>query len=190
MQNLWLTHPQLIAAVTALKSGGVIAYPTEGVWGLGCLPDNQQALERILVLKQRPVHKGVILVADSFERVADYIGDISAQERLRLQQSWPGPNTWLVPHSGKAGAWITGQHQLLALRVSVHPVVQALTQLAESALVSTSANPQGLAPAANAEQVTAYFGSQIDVLAPGDVGANGKPTSIRDLRTNQLLRPA
>jgi len=190
MTNPWLTHPDILAAVEAVKAGGVIAYPTEGVWGLGCLPNNEQAVARILKLKHRAVEKGLILVAADINQVIPWLDTLDSAQLGLLSETWPGPNTWLVPHANKVPAWITGEHEKVALRVSAHPIVQALCLLLDSTLVSTSANPQGAPAAMSAMEVSAYFGADIDALAPGDLTKPGRPSVIRDLITGVEIRPA
>jgi L-threonylcarbamoyladenylate synthase len=189
MVNTWLDHPDVADAVQALRAGGVIAYPTEGVWGLGCLPENQRAVQKILALKGRSEDKGLILVAAELNQVIPMLATLNSDQLAVLQGSWPGPNTWLVPHANRVPRWITGRHDKVALRVSDHPVVQALSTLVGSAIVSTSANPQGLPAAMSASEVMTYFAGQLDAVAPGDVGARGRPSVIRDLLTGVEVRP-
>ena len=129
-------------AARAIRAGAVIAYPTEAVWGLGCDPWNEEAVYRLLALKERPMHKGLILVADDIGQFDFLLDDLPEIWQERLAGSWPGPNTWLVPHQGRLPAWITGRHASVALRVSDHPLVRALCALT-GPLVSTSANPAG-----------------------------------------------
>ena len=92
------------AAVTALRKGGVIAYPTEGVWGLGCDPRDEAAVLRLLALKQRAVDKGLILIASDEAQLADFVdmSPLDAATREVVRASWPGPNTWIVPASSTA----------------------------------------------------------------------------------------
>src|SRR5690606_18310794 len=132
-------------AATALRSGGVIAYPTEAVWGLGCDPRNEAAVLRLLALKQREVDKGLILVGASEAQLTPYIDMLAldAAQRAAVLASWPGPHTWIVPASTQAPAWITGTHTGIAVRVSAHPTVIALCDAFGGALVSTSANRAG-----------------------------------------------
>ncbi|AFU99631.1 L-threonylcarbamoyladenylate synthase [Simiduia agarivorans] len=189
MSNPWLQDPQLIAAAEAIKAGGVVAYPTEGVWGLGCLPEDTQAVNRILDMKGRSPEKGLILVAANLNQVSPWLDTLSSREMAQLRESWPGPNTWLVPHQGKVPVLVTGIHDKVAIRVSAHPVVQALCELCGSALVSTSANPQGAPAAVNEQEVRAYFGASLDALAPGEVQTPGKASRIRDLETGAEIRP-
>lgn len=188
MTNPWLDHPQLQQAARAILAGGVVAYPTEGVWGLGCLPGNEAAVGRILALKGRSVDKGLILVAGDEAQFAPLLTDLDSHQRATLSASWPGPNTWLIPHSDRVPCWISGQHPKVALRVSDHPVVQALCTLCNSPLVSTSANPQGLPSALTAKEVSDYFSDGIDALSPGETGGRGRPSVIRDLLSGQAVR--
>ncbi len=173
-----------------MAQGDVVAYPTEAVWGLGCDPFNEQALYKILLLKQRPYEKGVILVAANMAQFAPFLTDLSKAERSALELSWPGPNTWLVPDNGYCPPWIRGQHKAVALRVSAHPVVAALCDHFGGPIVSTSANPSGLNAAKTVLQVRRYFRGQPLVYAPGQVGNNLRPTQIRDLRTGSVIRSA
>jgi L-threonylcarbamoyladenylate synthase len=179
-------HPRVRLAALELARGGVVAYPTEGVWGLGAHPFNRHAVEKILGLKNRPVDKGLILVAAHINQLDFILRHLSAEQRAALAASWPGPNTWLVPHHGEVPPWISGQHETVALRVSAHPVVRALAELA-GPLVSTSANPQGLAPARQAFRARGYFGNQV-FYAPGQVFPNAGPSTIRDLLTGRIVR--
>src|SRR5690606_8712792 len=115
-------------AVAALKRGGIVACPTEGVWGLECDPFDEDAVLRLLALKQRSVDKGLILVAASlaqFDGIADWDA-LPAQARDGVVASWPGPHTWVVPATRAVPPWITGGRDAVALRVSAHPLVAAL----------------------------------------------------------------
>ncbi len=175
-------------AAQRLKRGAVVAYPTEAVWGLGCDPYNQQAVERLLALKSRSVAKGLILIAGSIEQFAFLLDDLPSNLLERLTSSWPGPSTWLVPHSQRIPAWIYGDHQTVAIRVTGHPQSAALSQAFDGPLVSTSANPQGQPAAKTSEQVTAYFGRQIDGLVSGPLGDAKQPSTIRNLLSGELIR--
>ena len=130
----------LDAAVAALRDGGVIAYPTEGVWGLGCDPDNDAAVAQLLRLKQRDPAKGLILIAASIEQFAPWLEGLPPELHAPLVASWPGPNTWLVPDNGRTHALVRGAHECVALRVSDHQGVIALCQAFGGPIVSTSAN--------------------------------------------------
>ena len=171
-----------------LDGGGVLAYPTEGVWGLGCDPDNAAAVERILALKGRSWRLGLILVAARLEFLSPYLDGLPPRLLARLQD-WPAATTYLVPDNGRAPDWIRGQHKTLALRLTRHPVAAALSALFGGALVSTSANPSGSPAARSALRVRQYFGKQLDLLAPGALGGAGGASEIRHLASGKVLRP-
>ena len=175
-------------AVAALGRGGVIAYPTESVWGLGCDPANERAVMRLLALKNRPVNKGLILVASALEQLEWLLSGVERSQYERLAASWPGPVTWLVPHRNLVPEWITGDHDTVAVRVSAHAGVCALCQAWGGVLVSTSANPAGSAPALNQLQIRRYFGDSLDFVVPGRVGGQSRPSSIRDLKSDRTIR--
>ncbi len=180
-------HPQVRVAVDALRRGAVVAYPTEAVWGLGCEMRNYHGVQRILDLKQRPAAKGLILVADCLAQFEFVLHGLPADMRETLQASWPGPVTWLVPHKQRLPAWITGQHDTVALRVSRHPVVVALCRMLGGPIVSTSANPQGAQAARFSFQARRYFGNNV-TYAPGRVDLQARPSVIRDLISGAVLR--
>jgi L-threonylcarbamoyladenylate synthase len=179
---------RLKAAVQALRAEGVVACPTESVWGLSCDPDSEQAVFRVLQLKQRPVARGLILVAASESQLGFLLCDLSAEERERLSASWPGPSTWLIPHRYRLQPWVYGEHDTVAVRVSDHPVVQQLCRAWGGPLISTSANPAGAQPARSSFAVQRYFGTEVDERLPGHVGAQPRPSQIRDLVTGEVLR--
>jgi L-threonylcarbamoyladenylate synthase len=174
--------------VDALLRGGVIACPTEAVWGLSCDPEDPRAVGRLLELKKRPVSKGLILVAASENQLGFLLRGLSASERATLADTWPGPATWLVPHRDRVPEWICGEHDTVAVRVSAHPVVSALCSAWGGPLVSTSANPGGARPARTLFQVRRYFGDALDGLLPGALGSLSRPTGIRNLATGEIIR--
>lgn len=176
------------AALSALYAEGVIACPTEAVWGLSCDPGSESATRQLLKLKRRPVAKGLILVAASEGQLEFLLHDLDKSQREQLSASWPGPNTWLIPHRNRVAPWVHGQHQSVAVRVSAHPVVRALCEAWGGPLVSSSANPAGAQPARHAWQVRRYFGGRLDYLLPGALGGADRPSQIRDLATGLQVR--
>lgn len=184
-----VTSWQVQQAARVVRAGGVIAYPTEAVWGLGCDPWDEMAVDRLLALKERPVHKGLILVADTIRQFDFLLEDLPERWQDRLASTWPGPNTWLVPHQGLLPAWITGEHDSVALRVSDHPRVRELCALT-GPLVSTSANPAGRPAARSRLRVEQYFPRQLNAVLGGALGGRRNPSVIRDLVTGDVRRPA
>lgn len=180
----------IAAAVTQLRQGGIIAYPTEGVWGLGCDPADAAAVQRLLAIKQRPVEKGLILIAADEVQLSPFIdlSALTAAQRDRVRVTWPGAATWIVPASAAAPAWITGAHAGIAVRVSAHAPVVALCRAFAGALVSTSANRAGQpAPACRAELDPAIL-DRIDGCLHGETAGSGRPTPIRDAVSGLPLR--
>lgn len=177
-------------AVAVLRRGGIVAYPTEAVWGLGCDPFDEAATRRLLAIKQRSVGKGLILVADDaarFDGLLDWPA-LPAARRDAVLASWPGPNTWIVPATARVPAWITGAHSAVAVRVSAHPAVRALCAAYGGALVSTSANCTGEPPARGREELDARVIDAVDALVDGETGGDARPTTIRIAATGEALR--
>ena len=175
-------------ATQLLHEGGVIAYPTESVFGLGCDPMNRTAVMRLLAIKQRPVEKGVILIADDFERLRPYVGALPAHKLQQVLNQWPGPFTWLLPAAEGVPNWLTGAHESLAMRVTAHPIAAALCRAAGMPLVSTSANVSHRPPARSALQTSIRCGAEVDLIIHGDTGGLARPTPIRDALSGETLR--
>ena len=176
--------------VAALRKGGVIAYPTEGVWGVGCDPRDQAAVLRLLALKQREVEKGLILVAAHEAQLAGYV-DLSALDAeaiAAVRASWPGPNTWIVPAAPGAPRWITGAHDGIAVRVSAHPVVVALCEGYGHAIVSTSANIASEPAPRTRAALDPRIVAGVDATCAGETSGLAQPTTIRDARDGRTLR--
>jgi len=177
-------------AAEVIRSGGIVAYPTEAVWGLGCDPFDEGAVHRLLAIKQRPVEKGLILIAATLEQLKPLI-DVAAVPTDRLTQvlsSWPGPHTWVMPATAQAPRWITGVHRGIAVRVSEHPVVIGLCQAYGGALVSTSANLSGKPAVSDRDALDPLLLPRIDAVVAGHTGGLARPTVIRDALTGQSLR--
>ncbi|CAM4184520.1 MULTISPECIES: L-threonylcarbamoyladenylate synthase [Shewanella] len=178
------------ALVETVLQGGVIAYPTEAVYGLGCDPDNDEAIQKLLDLKQRPWQKGLILVASDFSQLTPYI-DCSVLTEAQMQSAfdkWPGPFTFIMPKHPGLSSLLSGQFDSLAVRVSNHPGVQALCQALGKPIVSTSANLTGEEPALTPEEVIRQFDGKIDGLVAGSLGAEPKPSTIIDVISGKILR--
>ena len=175
-------------AVETLRAGGVIAYPTEAVYGLGCDPLEYEAVDRIIALKQRDAAKGLILIASDLEQLLPFMTKLPDAVMKQLEASWPGPVTWVVPAAQSLPFWLSGGRETIAVRVTAHPLASALCRSADMALVSTSANKSGQPPARSALQVRSLFGENVDYVLPGELGALKKPTEIREALTGKVLR--
>jgi L-threonylcarbamoyladenylate synthase len=175
-------------ACHALAAGGVIAYPTEAVWGLGCEPLNLHACKRVLALKRRPRAKGFILIASEFAQAEPFLASVSPAKLAPVLKTWPGPVTWLLPAASWVPAHLTGGRGALAIRVTAHPLARALCERYGGPVVSTSANVSGHAPARTALQVQRQFGVRVDYVLAGAVGGLDRPTPIRDLASGRTVR--
>jgi len=176
-------------ACAVLDAGGVIAYPTEGVWGLGCDPANGPAVARLLAIKRRPVEKGLILIAADFAQLVPWLAPPAPEALARAQASWPGPNTWLFAASEAAPPWITGGNPKIAVRVTDHDVARRLCRAWGGPLVSTSANRSGEAPAESITTLRRRLGRDVDLVVPGRLGGLGRPSVVRDADSGAMLRP-
>ena len=183
-----MTDQQLV--LQALQQGGVIAYPTEAVYGLGCDPDNEAAVMALLAIKQRPVEKGLILVAANYSQLLPYVDDkaIPLEKRYQIFSSWPGHISWVLPASKTAPKWITGQFNTIAVRVSAHPVVQQLCSAYGKPLVSTSANLSGQPAITDKAELERSLGDKLSAIMPGPLGGATQPSQIRDAISGDIVR--
>ena len=186
-----MTYPSrfnLRRCARMLRGGAVLAYPTEAVYGLGCDPLASASVQRLLALKHRSAGKGLILVAARLSPLAGYLGPAPEHLVSRALSGWPGPVTWLWPASGLTPWWLSGDNSRIAVRVSAHPVVEDLCNSFGGALVSTSANHAGRPGARSALAVRARFGKALDGVLAGPLGGAVRPTEIRDLLSDRVLR--
>lgn len=181
---------QVEAAAALMRRGGVLAYPTEAVFGLGCDPLNEAAFQRLFALKGRPPSQGVLLIAADFSQVEPYIdlASVPADVLATVKSSWPGPHTWVFPRSARVPSWVSGGHDGIALRVTAHGPAAALCQVFGAPLVSTSANPHGQPPARSIDTLEAYFGGALDAALDAPLGSLDRPTTIRDALTGAIIR--
>lgn len=184
------TEASLGEAALLLQRCGVLAYPTEAVFGLGCDPHDQTAVARVFALKQRSSAQGLLLIAADFAQARRYI-DKAAVPEDRLQAAlatWPGPHTWIFPRSAEVPEWLAGDHAGIALRITAHGPTASLCRVFGGAIVSTSANPHGQPPARRTEQVQGYFGDALDGLLDAPLGGAEKPSEIRDALSGAIIR--
>lgn len=190
MSSRTRTSTRIDTAVNALRNGGVIAYPTEAVWGLGCDPFDETAVMRLLAIKQRDVGKGLLLVAAEVAQLDGLVDwdALPAERRDTVLASWPGANTWVLPATARVPRWITGDHDGVAVRVSAHPLVVALCRAFGGPLVSTSANVASELPARSEAELAPALRTGLNAVLPGRTGDQERPTPIRDARTGAVLR--
>lgn len=188
MTGAAISHWKLAQARRCFEAGGIIAYPTEAVYGLGCDPLDPYAVQRLLRLKQRPLEKGLILIAADYSQLRPYISPLDSEVMAPVLASWPGPHTWILPAAPGLPDWLSGGRDSIAVRVTRHPLTAQLCRYAGSPLVSTSANPSGHRPATTPLTVRRYFPQGIDLLLHGPLGGLSRPSQIHDARSGQTLR--
>ncbi len=177
----------LQSAAEIIQAGGVVAYPTESVYGLGCDPFNEQAVNRLLAIKQRPMHKGLILIGADLEQLEPYLS-LTDGQRQELQSIWPAPRTFLVESCPSMPVWVRGCHRKVAVRVPDHPLARELCRRVGHPIVSTSANLSGRPSARNRFQVARQLGDRVDFIVSGACDRASKPSTIIDLESGQTLR--
>ena len=184
-----MTKLNIQLACQELKQGNIIAYPTEAVWGLGCDPYNETAVNKILRVKGRSINKGLILIGGSVDQFEPLLSGLDIEHRDTLDASWPGHVTWLVPDPNHLiPQWIKGSHQSVAIRVTAHPVAQKLCSTFAGPLVSTSANVAGEVEIRSRIILEDKFSDHIACIVDGEIGQAVKPSEMRELFSGNVIR--
>jgi L-threonylcarbamoyladenylate synthase len=184
---LFKHYPSCRGLAAHLRRGGLIAYPTESCYGLGCDPDNRTAVQRLLKLKRRPQHKGLIVIAASYRQVARYLQPLTPAQQVQLSTAGAQAITYLMPSRHSTPRWLRGSHDTLAVRLTAHRQAAQLCRGLNSALVSTSANRSGQRPAKTYAQCQRSFGRKVRVL-PGRVGKRKNPSTISSWADGKIIR--
>ena len=176
--------------IEAYQQGDIIAYPTEAVFGLGCDPDNQAAVEKLLAIKQRPVEKGLILLAANYSQLLPYIDEtkITHDKRLLVLSRWPDGITQVLPANPKIAKYLTGQFDTIAVRITSQPDVVALCNATNKPIVSTSCNTTGKEPARTHQEIEPAICQQIDFIIQGQTLGFTQPSTIIDGLTGEIFR--
>jgi len=175
-------------AVEQLRTGQIIAYPTEAIFGLGCDPANESAIRKLLSLKERKESAGFVLIASDYSQLKPWVADIDQVFIDKAMQTWPGPVTWLFPRAAGVPDYVAGNHETIAVRITAHEPSRNLCAAFGSALVSSSANHSAERPACSTAEVDAYFGKNIKGILAGPLGGANKPSEIRDLISGAIIR--
>lgn len=178
------------SAKDAFEQGGVIAYPTEGVFGLGCDPTNEQAIERLISVKSRSVEKGLILLAGDYEQLKPFINEalLPAEKKQRMLDTWPNGTTFVVPANKTLPVFLTGKFATIAVRVTNQPDVVALCAATTKPIVSTSANISGQESAITWQGLSADIVDKIDFIIKGNTLGYTKASTIVDAITGTVFR--
>ena len=179
-------HAPTRFAARTLRTGGIVAHATEGVFGLAAVAHNQAACARVGRLKRRAGGKSYIVIAAALEQIRHMVC-LEVPFVEDIVHSWPGPWSWILPATRQTPKWLCAPDNRVAVRVTAHAQAAALCAYA-GPLISTSANLSGQAPARALLTVRRRFGRQIDYYLPGRLGASAGPTTLRDGCTGHIVR--
>lgn len=173
-------------AAHVIRNGGIIAYPTDTIYGLGCDPYNADAVHSINRLKQRPLNKQFILLAGDIAQIKPLI-ILNEEQQQRITHTTE-PTSWITDASPQAPAWLVDKHHTLSIRVTENPFVKKLCAALGHAIISTSANPSGKKPARNSLELHRYFHGRLDKILASQKKLNGRPSKIIRLCDNHVIR--
>ncbi len=178
-------------AAHILRAGGLVAFPTETVYGLGADAANEKAVARLYAVKRRPADHPVIIHFAAAQAAFDWAREVPDAARKRAQKFWPGPLTLILKRSRQARDFVTGAQDTVGLRVPSHPVAQELLRLFDGAIAAPSANRFGLVSPTTAAHVRDDLGKDVDLVLEGGASDVGIESTIVDLSgaTPVLLRP-
>jgi L-threonylcarbamoyladenylate synthase len=180
----------MTTALETFQQGGILAYPTEAVFGLGCDPDNDGAIEKLLMIKSRAVDKGLILLAGDYRQLLPYINEckIPQDKRLAILSRWPNGITQLVAKNANTSRLLTGRFDTIAVRVTSQPDVVALCLATNKPIVSTSANLSGKPPAKTWQGIPNELANKIDFIIKGKTLGFDQPSTIIDALSGDVIR--
>jgi L-threonylcarbamoyladenylate synthase len=176
----------LNTAVETLKTGGIVAYPTETFYGLGVKFDLEQSLKRLYEIKQRPKDKAMPLIIGEKRLLSSIASSINSAAESLIDGFWPGPLTLLVPAKENISEWLTAGTRKVAVRIPGESFALRLARHAGFPITSTSANISGLPPARDAATVRKYFSDDIDLIVDGGEAPGGLPSTIVDTTGNGM----
>jgi len=172
---------QVAKAVAILRSGGVVAFPTDTVYGLGCEYHNREAVFRIYEVKGRPSRMALPLLLSSVEQIDEVTLEVPEVARQLTAKFWPGALTLILKKSPSVPDFITAGGDTVAVRVPDHPVPVAIARGLGMPIVGTSANLSGQPSALNAEEVRTSLGERVDIVIDGGRVSGGGESTIIDL---------
>ncbi len=172
-------------AAGILRSGGIVVYPTETVYGIGCDPLNSEACQRVYSLKKRTHSKPFILLADSMKTVEDFAGVPNAVAKKLAAEFWPGPLTLIIKPSQPLPVHLFGPSGGVAFRVTSGTVAAALSREFGKPVISTSANIAGSKPAVTYDEALTAFGNLADSVLENTEKPDGLPSTVIDLTSTE-----
>jgi L-threonylcarbamoyladenylate synthase len=171
----------------AVLQGAVFGYPTDTIWGFGCHPLIAESVSRILKIKNRSSHKGLILLSSRLEFCEPYV-DADSDRLNPIRFPAEQPTTWLVDASENCPPWLRGRNPTIAIRITDHPFVESICEKLKSPIVSTSANRAGKSTVRNLIQLRNQFGNELDFMIGGYETGSGQQSEIVFLSDGNILR--
>lgn len=168
-----------------LQNGGVIAYPSDTIYGLGALYNNEEAVKRIIRLKGRPETKGILLIAGSIDSLKGIIEDLPKEAARMANKFWPGPLTLVLRARADISELITGGTGKVAVRIPGASFALELLRRKALIITSTSANPADLPPATDADTISRYFPQGLDLIVDNGI-LSGPPSTIVEIEGNKI----
>jgi L-threonylcarbamoyladenylate synthase len=184
--------PAAIArAADCLRQGGLVAFPTETVYGLGVHAFNRAAVQRLFAAKQRPATDPLIVHVSSIDSLAPLVTRVPEQARVLARHFWPGPLTLVLTRSAQVADEVTAGLPSVAVRVPLHPVARALIDAAEVPVAAPSANLFSRPSPTEASHVLADLDGRIDLIVDAGPTTIGVESTVLDLTTDppKILRP-
>ncbi len=176
-----------LEAVSVLKKGGVVAYPTETYYGLAVDPGNEKSLEKLFQIKRRESMKPILVLIKDVSQLTQLSGGIPVAYKSLIEKYWPGPLTLIFPTIKKMPSLLTGGSGGLGIRISSHPIAQAFCKAWGQPLPATSANISGKPPAESASDVKNIFGDDVDFIIDGGTTPAGECSTIVGLQGDKLM---
>ena len=175
-------------SINWLKAGKVLVHPTESIWGLGCDALNESAIDLIFKLKQRPLNKSLILLAESYFTIKEFVTSLNPDQEKLLNEKWPGPHTFLFTYNKNLPSHLMNETGKIAIRVSNHLPVKNLLKVYKGFIVSTSANFSGQSNINCPNKILETFANDDIAYYDETLGNQLKPSQIIDLETGIILR--
>jgi len=173
-------------AASIIRQGGILAYPTDTIYGLGCDPYNPDAVNRLSEIKHRPLNKLFILLAADIDQLKGLIDiDTEQQDIIATQKS---ATSWIISASKTAPEWLTDNDNNITIRISQNLVVQKLCRHLGHAIISSSANLTGKTPAQNSLQIHKYFHATVDKILATNKKLTARPSTIIRLSDHTIIR--
>ena len=177
-------------AAQLILNGCVVAFPTETFYGLAALATHREAIERVYLLKRRPVHKSLSILIGDLEDLQDLVEAIPIEAQKLAARFWPGPLTLVFAAAKRLPTNLTAGTGKIGIRISPHPVAQALVRAVGKPITATSANRSGSPNCRRSSEVLAQLGSDLDAIVDGGLTPGGKVSTIADVtsRPPKIIR--